>query len=88
MNKEELLEEFKKCFARYPHAGIINPRFTKNEQAYKQIVALMKKPQITEKWILEWERRLAHYALGLTAKEANREVRTMLKDIGVEIRGK
>lgn len=44
-----------------------------------------RKLEVTEDWILEWERRLTHYAMGLTYKEANREIRTMLKEIGISV---
>jgi len=55
------------------------------KQAEQQIKEMIQKPEVTEEWILEWERRLTHYAIGLTYKEANREIRTMLKEIGVRV---
>jgi len=87
MKKEELMANLKIWKARLlmqlpPPKTMWNEG---DEGAYNQIVAILKK-EVSEEWVLERERRLAHYALGLTAKEANMEIRAILKELGYEVK--
>jgi len=80
LRKEELLDYFDSmCLF------LVNHHWTKRDERAVAIKELLQKPEVTEEWILEWEKRLTHYAIGLTYKEANREIRTMLKEIGVRV---
>ena len=72
------------CFDRDYPPSCSRCTFNPCKRFEDEIVALIKN-EVTEEWILAWERRLAHYAMGLTAKEANREIRTMLKEAGISV---
>jgi len=91
LKEEELLEWFKKEGSRYaflqathPHLGYIPTE--RDKQAYKQIVALIKKPRVTEEWIEEKATEI--YNLSYYKSFKPRQIADCIRSLVEEIVGK
>lgn len=76
LSKGELLRALDWMFHGFP-----NPENINEEQAYQQIVALIKKPEVTEEWIWKAIDYIKEYPTYHRLEEK-------LKEAGVEVVGK
>ena len=90
LSKKELLKEVKKIFDSYLEKLRDYPSGILVEQACDQIVALIKKPEVTEEWIGEKAREL--YRLQFRPEQIDRNLylsdcRNFIRSLVEEING-